>query len=251
MFARYRQLYAEVRRSYTPEKAREEAHDEFAAWLIYRPLSFAITPLFLLAGFTADAVTALGGVLAVAMLAVALWGGTHGYWGVVALGLFIQVLDCVDGNVARVTRRSSPVGGMLDGLCTPLFWALYFATVGALAHGADAGWIARHGRELGLALAALLLAQREMEDTFDNVFRERVRWEPPVPAALPRFDLKRWAKPLEQLLAFGGLAVAGGTGHLPLFLAGLALYQLAVFALWLPRFVRAVAQRSKETKPLE
>lgn len=242
MVARYRTLLAAVRASYSAEKAADEKRGEFLAYVLYRPLSFFVTPLFMLAGFSADGVTLLMFIAAAALPAVAAWGGTHAWLWVVAIALGIQVLDCVDGNIARVTRQFSRVGGMLDGLCTLLFWALYFVTVGILAHGMEGSWVARHGREIGLGLAALFLAQREMEDTFDHAFDERVRTEPAVPGA-PRLALGQVAKPLEQIAAFGGLGVAGALGGLPCFLGGLAVYQTVVFALWLPRFVRAVARR--------
>jgi hypothetical protein len=245
VFSRYRRLLAEVRASYPPEKAREEAHSELLAHLAFRPLSFWITPWFLLAGFTADAVTALGFVVALAMPAAALGLGPAGVWAVAGLGLLMQVLDCVDGNIARTTRRSSPAGPMLDGLCTLLFWALYFVAVGILAQTEPAGWMGRHGREIGLGLAVLHLAQRNMEDTFANLFDERVRWEPPLPAALPRWDLKRVGRPLEQVVAFGGLCAAGLAGALHVFLGVMAVYQVGLFVLWLPRYVRAVRARSR------
>ena len=242
MFARYRSLLAEVRASYTPEKAAEEKRSEYLAYTVYRPLSFFLTPLCLLAGFSADGVTLAMFAGAAAMPMVAWWGGAHAYLGVVAIALFLQVLDCVDGNIARVTKCFSPVGGMLDGLCTMLFWALFFFTGGILAQKDGTGWMARHGREIGLGLAALLLAQREMEDTFDNCFGERVRTEPTLPAAVG-FDLRQVAKLAEQVLAFGGLALAGALGWTTYFLGGLAVYQVSVFALWLPRFGRAVWRR--------
>lgn len=241
MFVRYRKLFAEVRTSYSPEKAAEERRGEFAAYVAYRPLSFFVTPALMVAGFSADGVTALMFLLSAALPVVAAWGGAHAYVWVVAIALALQVLDCVDGNIARVTRRFTAVGGMLDGLCTLVFWALYFFTVGILAQDDAGSWVARHGREIGLGLAVLLLAQREGEDTFDNVFGERVRTEPLAPRA--GFDLGQWAKTLEQVLAFGGLALAGAQGWLAVFLAGLAVYQMTVFLLWLPRFVRAVLRR--------
>jgi len=251
MFDRYRQLLAQVRASYSPEKARDESHSEFLAHVAYRPLSFWITPFFMMAGFTADAVTALGFVVALAMPVAALGLGSDGFWTVAGLGLLMQVLDCVDGNIARTTRRFSPVGPMLDGLCTLLFWALYFIAVGALAAAMPVGWIGPHGREIGLGLAVLQLAQRQMEDTFTDRFDERVRWEPPLPAAFPRWDLKRIGKPLEHVVAFGGLCVAGAFGAMHVFLGVLAVYQFGLFALWLPRYVFAVRARSRQARSTE
>ena len=235
----YRSLLAAVRASYTPEKAAEEKQAEILAYLIYRPNSFWLTPLLLRLDVSADGVTVAMIGLAATMPVVAAWGGPGAWVGIVAIALLLQVLDCVDGNIARVTQRFSKVGGMLDGLCTLLFWALFFFSAGILAQHVDDGWVARHGREIGLALAALLLAQREMEDTFDHYVGERVRTEPTLPPAMD-FGLRQVAKAAEHLLAFGGLALLGAWGRADWFLAGLAVYQAAVFGIWLPRYGRAV-----------
>ncbi len=246
MLARYLNLLAQVRRSHPPEKRAWEKREDFLGYLIYRPVSFVVTPFFLMAGVSADGATALGFAIAVAMPAIALAAGGAAYGWVAALAVAMLVLDCVDGNIARTTKRTSPVGAMLDGVGSLLFWAGYFIAVGALAQDSGGGWVARHGRELGLGLAVLLLAQREMEDSFDACCGERVRWEPPLPAGVATsFTLAHVGKPIEQLAAFGGLVAAGAAGKLPWFLAGVAAYQGGLFTLWLPRYVRAVAARSR------
>jgi phosphatidylglycerophosphate synthase len=246
VIARYRRLLAEIRQTHPPEKRADEKRSDFFAFLIYRPVSFLVTPLFLLLGFSADGVTAIGFGIAVAMPAAAWIFGAGAAGWVAGLGVAMMVLDCVDGSIARVTGRSSPVGGMLDGCCTLLFWAGYFVAVGALAYAPEGGFVARHGREIGLALAVLLLTQRGLEDAFDACTRERVRWEPPLPGAIGRtVSLANLGRPVEQLAAFGGLAVAGALGKLAWFAGGVALYECALFALWLPRYVRAVAASSR------
>lgn len=246
VLTRYRRLLAEVRQSYTPEKRAEEKRSDFLAFLFYRPLSFFVTPFFLMLGISADAATAVGFGIAVAMPVAAWCLGSDASCWVALLGFSMMVLDCIDGNIARASGRSSPVGGMLDGCCTLLFWAGYFIAVGALAYQPNGGWISRHGREIGLILAVLMLAQRELEDSFDACVQERVRWEPPLPGPVAgAVNLACIGRPVEQLVAFGGLAVAGLLGALPWFAGGLAAYQIGLFALWLPRYVRAVSARSR------
>lgn len=239
---------AEVRRSYSPEKAREELQNEWLASVFYRPVSFWITPFFLRLGLSADAVTALGFGVALTMPLAAVVLGAAGFWVVAALGVAMQVLDCVDGNIARTTKRFSPVGSMLDGLFSLQFWALYFIAVGFLASAIPVGWVGRHGSEIGLGLAVLHLAQRQMEDAFSDRFDVRVRWEPPVPVVYRHLELRRWAKLIEHVVAFGVLCVAGAYCTIHVFLGALAVYQVGLFALWLPRFVRAVAARSRHAR---
>lgn len=246
MFTRYRKTLAQVRASYTREKAAEEKRSELAAFWIYRPLSFYVTPPFLALGWTADGVTALQFGIALLMLPAALAGGFAGASLIVGLALLMQVLDCVDGNIARVTQRYSAAGGMLDGLCSLLFWALFFVATGMLTQGGGTGWIASHGREIGLILAALFLAQREAEDTFTNCFDERIAWTPPTVKKSDRFS---WlGKVLEQSFAFGGLLLAAALGRLDWLLATIFAYQAALLLVWLPRFVGAVHKRSKQPR---
>lgn len=246
MIAAYRRLLARVRACHPPEKAAEERRREFLAHVLYRPLSFPVTPLFLAAGFSADGVTVLGLLAALAMPLLALGGGTGAWPVIVAIAVGIQVLDCVDGNIARTTGRSSAVGGMLDSLATLFFWASFFCAAGFLASAEGTGWIGRHGRELGLALALLFVLQREVEDTHAQYLADRVRFSPPAPAgAPPDFDPGSVAKIAEHLAAFGGLAAAGATGRLGLFFAAITLYQVAATVWWSARFVRRVyAQRA-------
>ncbi len=236
---------AQARASYTAEKRADEGRTDLPARYLYRPLSFWITPFFLALGWSANAVTLLSLGLALLLPGLALLGGWRGAGAVVAACFVFQVLDCVDGNVARTTGRHTRVGGMLDGLSTMLFWAAYFIAVGVLAQGEPQGLFARHGRELGLGLALLLLVQRELEDTFDQYFSERVRWQPSVPRA-PKVDLAHWGRVLEHGMGFGGLLVAAVAGHIGLFLALLATYQGVLFILWLVRYVRAVRARRDE-----
>jgi hypothetical protein len=57
---RYRGLVRAARRSYTEDKHRSEASTDVPSFLVYRPLSFWLTPLFVACGAPATAVTVLG-----------------------------------------------------------------------------------------------------------------------------------------------------------------------------------------------
>lgn len=263
MAIRYLELVAEVVRSYRPEKRDEERRLDLLSVLVFRPLSFLVTPVFLLAGWSADAVTGLGFGIAVAMPTIAMAQGPEAAPWISALVFGNLVLDCVDGNVARVTRRSSRIGGMLDGQASLLFWAGFFAAVGAMAEDGSGGSLALHGREIGLVLAVLFLAQRSLEDKLEDCVGVRVRWEPPAggsvgegapgaapsappggQAAVARVTLASLGRPVEQALAIAGPLAAGRYGVLPWFLAGVATYQLSLLALWLPRYASELRRQS-------
>ena len=121
---------ADIRHSYAPEKRREELYGEWAAVLLYRPVSFLVTPLFLRLSIGASAVTlaslALG--LALPFLAwmfppfpAALAGG---------IGVAFCILDCVDGNIARVTGTVSRLGHYLDFVTDVVFRVAFYITIG-------------------------------------------------------------------------------------------------------------------------
>src|SRR5207237_5175104 len=116
-----------------------------------------LTPLFVRVGVSASAVTFLGLLVSLVMPFVAERGGQHAYVAVAAMALGNHVLDCLDGNIARTTGRSSGTGALLDGFCDLLFWTLYFASIGLLVRGSSDSLVGRHGLELGLGLAILVL----------------------------------------------------------------------------------------------
>ena len=73
------------------------------------------------------------------------------------------VLDCVDGDVARYTRRFSPLGAWLDASTDRL---KEFACYAGLAWGADAG---RTGWVLAAAMITLQTARHTVDYTFTAV----------------------------------------------------------------------------------
>ena len=250
MFSRYRRILGEIRRSYPPEKARAEARGEFLAYILFRPVSFYVTPFLILAGFTANGVTALGMVVAGLLPLAAGFGGAHAYAWVAGLLLVHQVLDCADGNVARTSGRPTILGAMLDGVGTLLSWTCYMIAVGLLAGPGATNWIGRHGAAVGLGVALAFVLQRQLEDTYSHYFGESVPLAPSLPvapagtAAGPRFSLGDFAKLFEQPVAIGGVLVAGAGGWMEYFLAGLAVYQCGAVLLWLPRFIRSIRRRA-------
>ncbi len=140
----------DIRRSYTPAKARAEWYGDWASALIYRPLSFLLTPLFLLFSFSASMVTLLSLTLGLALPLIAIYGGREAVWIVVALATAWMILDCVDGNIARVTNTSSLIGRYFDTATDVAFRGCFYVAIGILI---DAG--ARQGHSgLAICLAA-------------------------------------------------------------------------------------------------
>jgi phosphatidylglycerophosphate synthase len=218
-----------VRRSYPAEKRWEELSGELPALLIFRPLSFLVTPLFLRAGLSANAVSCLGGALAVAMFAVAWRGGAHAHWAVFALGFAVQLLDCVDGNVARVRREVSARGQFLDLLVGQLYGILLLASLGLLVEQAGGGPLAAAGLEIALALALLVCVNRLTRNQAQLHFGyQQLSQGPPAgPLSLPTRLLIALAG-LENLYIFA-IAIGGALGALQAVLLGIAAYVVGAF----------------------
>ncbi len=123
--------------SYSEEKRR---WDRTFPWIAYvlRPASFLVTWL-LPSWVTANQITLLSYMVALGSLVFLAQGSPTGFLlGSVLLVLF-NLVDCVDGNLARLQGTANPFGRFLDGLVAPTFVLAYFALGIGLAQGAPPG----------------------------------------------------------------------------------------------------------------
>ena len=104
--------------------------EDFLNRRLYHPLSGRLARLLRPTGITPNAVSVLG------MLCI--WGAAAAYVGLawplsvligLALHMLWHVVDGADGDLARLTGRSSPTGEIVDGVCdyaghAPLYFAL-------------------------------------------------------------------------------------------------------------------------------
>lgn len=134
-----------VFRSYDPEKFREELYGDWPFVLVFRPISFLLTPLALKAGLSANSVT-VGRAAIAGLMLLAAWAFGMPPLVAAALAVLVQVLDGVDGNIARTTGDLTPIGDYLDFIADMGFRAAFYLTIG-LSTGTAVG---------GFALAALL-----------------------------------------------------------------------------------------------
>lgn len=104
---------AEIRASLSPEKRQSDG-----PWtrLVLRPLSYPGAWLFLRLGFSPNAVTYLSAALCVAGFVCLAAGGAMAAWIGFAFFFVFGILDCVDGNMARVLGTASPWGEWVDAL---------------------------------------------------------------------------------------------------------------------------------------
>jgi len=154
------------------------ADDGFYSTFVVRKLSKPLTRLALRIGWSPNTITLLSftiGILAAGAFAV----GSR--WALVLGALLLQlslVVDCVDGEVARATRRFSALGAWLDASTDRVKEFLAYAglALGAARYGADIWWLA--------VVLVVLQTTRHMSDyDFSRVQRLRE-------AAVPVRDLR-------------------------------------------------------------
>jgi phosphatidylglycerophosphate synthase len=114
-----------------------------------------VTPAFLATGLTATGITVVGMLLALSMPAVALTGLAHAYMVVALSSACWMVIDCVDGNIARLTQSTSLVGQYVDSLGGRLHYLCLNVSIAILA--ARETTALDQGYWLSLALAASLI----------------------------------------------------------------------------------------------
>ena len=148
--------------------------DGFYSTYAVRPLSRRLTGLGLRLGWAPNAVTVAS--LALGLAATALvWTGNRWLWAVGAVVLQLAlVVDCVDGELARFTRRFSAFGAWLDATGDRVKEYALVAALGSVAvrEGDPNGWL--------LAGAALVVtATRHLEDsTYGDLVARRRRSRP-------------------------------------------------------------------------
>jgi hypothetical protein len=140
-----------------------KADDGFVATFLSRPLSRLLTPTVLRLGLTPNQVTVASVVVGLGAAALFAVGRPAALVAGAVLLQLSLVLDCVDGDVARYTRRFSPLGAWLDSSTDRL---KEFACYAGLAWGADAG---RTGWVLAAAMITLQTARHTVDYTFTAV----------------------------------------------------------------------------------
>ncbi|MBV9550576.1 MAG: CDP-alcohol phosphatidyltransferase family protein [Alphaproteobacteria bacterium] len=138
---RHRYTIAEVRATYSAEKKQEERFGDWASALIYRPLSFLLTPSLIALGFSAGAVTFLSLCVGLSLPLIALIGPAGSLFWIVGLALAWVILDCVDGNIARLMQSAGAFGRYFDFVTDVLFRACLYTAIGILADSvAEGAW---------------------------------------------------------------------------------------------------------------
>ncbi len=148
---------------YRNGKMRQELRSDWAVTVFYRwPSMLLIAPLARL-GVAPATITWVALAVALSMLPVsALLAPPLAGPVLAGLAVAFQVLDCVDGGLARATGRTSASGAAFDFVVDMAQWALLYASVGVLADRSfDTGYL---WTAVGLAAGWARLFARVVRD---------------------------------------------------------------------------------------
>jgi hypothetical protein len=167
--------------------------DGFYSTFVVRKASKPLTRVAIRLGWSPNAITFVSFAVGLAA-AVAFAGGSFGWLllGAVLLQLSL-VIDCVDGEVARATRRFSSLGAWLDAATDRIkeFAAYAGLAIGAARFGVDLWWV---------AVALIILQTTRHVSDYDFARIQRLREASPLIA-----DIRDPQDPMPQ----GAGALAG------------------------------------------
>jgi hypothetical protein len=145
--------------------------EEVIDYYFHRPLAAQLVKLLLPLPISPDQVTLMSaavGLLAGVVMALAAW---HSLWWVTVGGFVLLLsilLDCADGQLARIRGQSSPVGRILDGtmdVAAPTSVLLGFAVV-LVARGGTFEYVV----PVGFAAACSLVLHTSQYDGVKNLY---------------------------------------------------------------------------------
>jgi len=151
----------DIKNSYNSTKSATEKTNDFFMHLIYRPISFYLTFFFLKFNISANTISFINLLIAILILVVSILQWSFSYLYVAVLASIYLILDCVDGNIARITQKVSPLGQYLDSLIGKFFWVSLYASTGLLTLSEDKSFMNKWGVAIGLLAGMLLIFARE------------------------------------------------------------------------------------------
>ncbi len=163
-----RRLAASVPEARIAQLQANRVDDGFYSTFVVRRLSKPLTRVALRLGWTPNAITLISFAVGIAAAGAFAVGDR---WALVLGAVLLQlslIIDCVDGEVARATRRFSALGAWLDASTDRVKEFLAYAGLayGAFRFGADIWWLA--------VVLVVLQTTRHMSDyDFSRVQRMR------------------------------------------------------------------------------
>jgi phosphatidylglycerophosphate synthase len=235
---------ADVIRGYRAEKAQDEWYGEWGAAACYRPLAIRMTPIFVRISVPATAVTLTSLLLALSCVPIALSGSPAAPVAVPVVAIIAEVLDCVDGGIARATGTVSRTGQYLESLTDIVLRISMYAALGLIADATRAGpaFLAGYALALTIGAAFFSIVARLCRMQFEISTKVRAR-VPPVIEWRPKDYLVSFLRGLDPIMPVLML-VAYYLGLLGWFVVGLIAYTAADFLLTQVAIIRVLSKHT-------
>lgn len=138
------------------ESLPKKKNSNSSLWVktVIRKLSFPFTYFFINLGFSANAVSVLSIFVAVAACACYILPGLGALIAAIVLINLWLVLDCVDGNIARCSKRKTVFGEFVDDIGGYYVEALVYLAIGVCAYRMGGIWF-KEGNEWILIIGAI------------------------------------------------------------------------------------------------
>jgi phosphatidylglycerophosphate synthase len=121
--------------------AEKKLQDGLWTRFVLRPLSIPVTWGALVLGLSANGVSYLSLVFSLAGgILFSLEGFLPPLWGAILLNIF-SIMDCVDGNVSRVTKTAGPWGGWADAVMGFIAYTAVFLSTGVYVYLRTGWWL--------------------------------------------------------------------------------------------------------------
>ena len=121
----FKNLVNDLKKNLEIEKRKK--YSKLANRYIWRPISIYLTIPFVLLKIKSDNVTYLRGALLIILFTLSFFVDPSNYVYILLGAFFCQVLDYVDGNLARYNKTTSIYGKFIDGLFDSLLPTVYIA----------------------------------------------------------------------------------------------------------------------------
>ena len=146
---------------------------------IFRPIAFLLTWVAIRAGLTTEAVSWFSGFVGIAACICLVSGNADLLPFGLALLIFFNLLDCVDGSIARTMKTENPYGRFLDSICGGIVDLAFWAIIGIMVyrHPSYVYWSDPFGAgnlfwlAVGTSTCFLFILLGYLEQTFDRLIR--------------------------------------------------------------------------------
>jgi len=100
---------------------------------VFRPVDFLLTWAAIRMGLTTEGVAWLSGIVGIAGCLCLVSGYENMLPVGIGLLLFFNLLDCVDGSIARTMKTENPYGRFLDSICGGIIDLTFWSVIGIMA----------------------------------------------------------------------------------------------------------------------